>query len=230
VAISNLTTGLRSGVCTSTTRPTAPYEELKTCSRCKQEKLIAEFSKDSTQPTGLNYQCKSCRKEINKKSYNKTKTTTDTHQICTKCLDTKTIEDFYKDPRSRNGYMRKCKNCHNKICSANNKKRPEATKAAAAKWRKNNPDKIKILNSATKSRRRKSERKLFSRKDWLYILRQYRSCCAYCGGAGDLTMDHVVPLIRGGRHSVGNIVPACRSCNSSKNRKFIVEWRKSKWL
>jgi len=39
-------------------------------------------------------------------------------------------------------------------------------------------------------------------------------------------MDHVVPLIRGGRHSVGNIIPACRSCNSSKGGKFIIEWKK----
>jgi 5-methylcytosine-specific restriction endonuclease McrA len=120
--------------------------------------------------------------------------------------------------------MSKCKNCHNKICSANNKKRPEAIKASAARWRKNNPEKIKALNSATKSRRRKSERKLFSHDDWQSILRQYHLSCAYCGCGGNLTMDHVVPLIRGGRHSVGNIIPACRSCNSSKGGKFIIEW------
>jgi hypothetical protein len=175
MAISNNSTGLRPGVCTSSTRPTAPYE---------------------------------------------------VQQTCTKCAEEKPLLDFYKDVRGRNGCMTKCKNCHNKICSANNKKNPEAGKASAARWRKNNPEKIKALNSATKSRRRKSERQLFSHDDWQSILRQYHLSCAYCGCGVNLTMDHVVPLIRGGRHSVGNIIPACRSCNSSKGGKFIIEWKK----
>lgn len=225
MAISNNNTGIRTGVCTSTTRPTAPYEG-KTCSACKIEQPLENYSKDSTQPTGLNYQCKACRSFINKKAYLADKTVTETHQTCTLCLTEKELCEFYKDSRGVYGRMSKCKNCHNKICSANNKKNPEASKASAARWRKNNPEKIKAKNSATKSRRRKSERKLFSHDDWQSILRQYHLSCAYCGCGGDLTMDHVVPLIRGGRHSVGNIIPACRSCNSSKGRKFIIEWKK----
>ncbi len=43
--------------------------------------------------------------------------------------------------------------------------------------------------------------------------------CAYCGkkfAAADLTMDHVVPLARGGRSTRGNVVPACQACNAEK--------------
>jgi 5-methylcytosine-specific restriction enzyme A len=43
--------------------------------------------------------------------------------------------------------------------------------------------------------------------------------CHYCGkkaGAAALTMDHVVPVSRGGCSSKGNVVPACRECNSRK--------------
>lgn len=39
-------------------------------------------------------------------------------------------------------------------------------------------------------------------------------------------MDHVVPLSRGGRHSIGNILPACESCNLSKHASYLVEWRR----
>lgn len=47
--------------------------------------------------------------------------------------------------------------------------------------------------------------------------------CSYCGGPGG-TVDHVVPLNRGGRHAEGNLVPACKSCNSSKRDKLLIEW------
>jgi 5-methylcytosine-specific restriction protein A len=43
--------------------------------------------------------------------------------------------------------------------------------------------------------------------------------CAYCQGtfaAAELTMDHIVPLSRGGRSTKGNVVPCCKACNSQK--------------
>ncbi len=52
--------------------------------------------------------------------------------------------------------------------------------------------------------------------------------CHYCGrrvGRRNLTMDHVVPLGRGGRSTRGNVVPACKACNSKKQSLVPVEWR-----
>lgn len=46
-----------------------------------------------------------------------------------------------------------------------------------------------------------------------------RGLCHYCGKkfpASELTMDHVVPIARGGTSTPGNIVPSCRSCNRDK--------------
>ena len=48
--------------------------------------------------------------------------------------------------------------------------------------------------------------------------------CVYCGAKADLTLDHVVPLSRGGTHTLENLVGACFSCNSSKGNKLIEEW------
>jgi 5-methylcytosine-specific restriction protein A len=51
--------------------------------------------------------------------------------------------------------------------------------------------------------------------------------CHYCGrqvGAKALTMDHIVPLIRGGRSVRGNTVPACKDCNSKKQSLLPWEW------
>lgn len=48
--------------------------------------------------------------------------------------------------------------------------------------------------------------------------------CAYCPQLAD-TVDHVMPLVRGGTNYEGNLVPCCRKCNSSKSGKTIIEWR-----
>ncbi|MFH1568929.1 MAG: HNH endonuclease [Gemmatimonadota bacterium] len=51
--------------------------------------------------------------------------------------------------------------------------------------------------------------------------------CYYCERAfhpSELTMDHIVPLVRGGRSVKANVVPCCRECNASKLSLVPVEW------
>jgi 5-methylcytosine-specific restriction endonuclease McrA len=51
--------------------------------------------------------------------------------------------------------------------------------------------------------------------------------CHYCRlqvGARALTLDHVVPLIRGGRSVRANMVPACKDCNNRKQSRLPWEW------
>ena len=55
--------------------------------------------------------------------------------------------------------------------------------------------------------------------------------CAYCGATdGRLQRDCVLPLSRGGRYTLENIVPACRSCNASKCNDEITGWMRRKRL
>ena len=52
--------------------------------------------------------------------------------------------------------------------------------------------------------------------------------CYYCRrrvAKGTLTMDHLVPLGRGGRSVRGNVVPACKDCNSRKQSLLPLEWQ-----
>jgi 5-methylcytosine-specific restriction endonuclease McrA len=49
-----------------------------------------------------------------------------------------------------------------------------------------------------------------------------RQVCAYCGGhfsEGELTVEHILPVSRGGRHEWTNVVTACRSCNTRKGNR-----------
>ena len=57
--------------------------------------------------------------------------------------------------------------------------------------------------------------------------RRSSGVCHYCGrnvGAKALTMDHLVPIIRGGRSTHGNCVPACKECNHAKKHSLPTEW------
>jgi len=52
--------------------------------------------------------------------------------------------------------------------------------------------------------------------------------CHYCGrkfAHADLTMDHLIPLARGGKSSKGNLVPACKDCNTRKKTLLPLEWQ-----
>jgi len=51
--------------------------------------------------------------------------------------------------------------------------------------------------------------------------------CYYCRRRvppRDLTMDHIVPVVRGGLSRKGNVVPCCKACNSQKRYLLPVEW------
>lgn len=55
--------------------------------------------------------------------------------------------------------------------------------------------------------------------------------CAYCGTSeGSMQRDCVLPLSRGGRYTIANVVPACRSCNASKGNEEVTHWLRRKHL
>jgi 5-methylcytosine-specific restriction endonuclease McrA len=54
--------------------------------------------------------------------------------------------------------------------------------------------------------------------------RQFDNRCAYCGCTGDLHIEHVVPISKGGTHAMGNIIPACKDCNFSKRDHEVESW------
>jgi 5-methylcytosine-specific restriction endonuclease McrA len=48
--------------------------------------------------------------------------------------------------------------------------------------------------------------------------------CQYCGiRAGKMTIDHVVPKSKGGKHTWDNVVTCCESCNQKKGSKLLAE-------
>jgi len=104
---------------------------------------------------------------------------------------------------------------------------------ASRKWANDNADKYRLrrrtyqraYNQLKRIRLLAVEKCEVTVKDWERLCRRFDECCFYCGQRQPLTMDHVIPIARGGRHSIGNLIPACRSCNARKRTRLIVEWR-----
>lgn len=80
--------------------------------------------------------------------------------------------------------------------------------------------------SAEELRRQKEKAGELRRTQW-WKRQAARGVCRYCHKKvppAELTMDHIVPLIREGKSTRNNIVPACKECNSRKKYLLPIEW------
>lgn len=99
----------------------------------------------------------------------------------------------------------------------------EKVKATVAAYRAANPEKKAHLENRRRARKANNggSHTLEQRREKFELL---GNVCMYCGEDKKLTVDHKIPLARGGTDCILNIVPACRSCNSKKNAKTAREF------
>ena len=156
---------------------------------------------------------------------------------CPACEQHKPLDAFNKADKRPDGkriYCRECESAKNRAWAARNRDRErERTRHWAQKnkdkvvgytlkWQKKNLDKCR--NNAAARRARKKENGVFQITD------QERKAllagpCVACGLTENIHIDHIIPISRGGRHSVGNLQSLCASCNISKSDMLLVEWR-----
>jgi len=61
----------------------------------------------------------------------------------------------------------------------------------------------------------------FTAAQWEAVCAVFGHQCLACGATSSLTVDHVVPLCKGGSNTITNLQPLCRSCNSRKGQRII---------
>ena len=173
-------------------------------------------------------------------------------QTCNTCFIEKPFSEYYKFPRNKSGYQYQCKLCRKEYCSKLWTENKDVMYARNKKWAQANPQKLyeyqkkkskKYLNDlhnkwVTKNREHLRDyyhkRRATAKNNGVYkilpkhLKKLYVSPCLYCGSTDRITADHVIPITKGGTHSIGNLVPACLSCNSSKGNHFITEWKQRK--
>lgn len=103
--------------------------------------------------------------------------------------------------------------------------------AEAVRYQTDNPQVVAL----TRARRKAVEAFRITQRDHRRLLERYRHSCAYCEVRltkwgrdlpTSLQWDHVLPMAKGGRDSVGNLLPACRQCNGAKSAKLLILWKR----
>ena len=172
-------------------------------------------------------------------------------KTCTKCGKTLDITMFSRHCKSKDGYRTYCKECakayqnkwytdnreaenasrRNKYDSVKESERYEVRRDSILlkkkEWRANNKDKQALQSERRRAREANTPSSL-TEEEWQYIKAYFKNKCAYCGKELPLERDHIVALTKGGGLKYGNIVPACKSCNSSKGNKDLLTWYRSK--
>lgn len=167
------------------------------CSRCHTWVPLNEFVQHSGHTSGVGSWCKACVNQDSRR--------------------------FREENPGRTKFFRARYKAANRDAVLR-KKREHARKSASSvretlrRWRENNPDRVR----AQKWRRKSRETGCFSSDEWSDLKQRYGNRCLCCGRDDvSLTVDHVVPVSRGGSNDIVNIQPLCQSCNSKKGTRII---------
>jgi 5-methylcytosine-specific restriction endonuclease McrA len=177
--------------------------DTKVCKKCQKTCLVTDFYKSQSQ-------CKTCAKEYAK--------------AWAKANPEKYKKQWQKKNKSR--WVEQKQDQEYMTKKAIYRQQNSARRVANAKaWNEANRERynLHVANSHIKRRIAKDAKK-FKILDKEYK-RLYASCCTFCGSKDKITMDHIIPLSRSGNHSIGNLQPLCRKCNSSKKTRFISEYK-----
>jgi 5-methylcytosine-specific restriction endonuclease McrA len=170
--------------------------QYKTCGKCDQTKALDLFAKNKRTSDGLQAYCKVCQKSYRKPEENK-----------------KYLSTYRKEKRD---ILLPKKRINSRIYYANNR-------AKVLEKQRASYDPV-VSQKKTSIRRARLHANPVYKVTNAEIRELRNQACFYCGGKGG-AIDHVIPVSRGGGHSIGNLLPSCQTCNSSKADKFIVEWK-----
>jgi 5-methylcytosine-specific restriction endonuclease McrA len=205
---------------------------MKTCASCGVEKPIDAYYRDNRFLDGPpRAACKAC---ILKRQSTPKKRRLAQPKECSKCGVLKPAHEFTAESRHADGLRSECKTCYftperyaqdqewrkknpERVRQYNLRSRP-ARDAYTIQWKKDHPELTRLQDARKRAKRRSNSGiRDLTPAQWKDIKAAYKFCCAYCGEKRErLTMDHVVPLVKGGAHTAANIVPACARCNSKK--------------
>jgi 5-methylcytosine-specific restriction endonuclease McrA len=199
--------------------------EYRACIRCYQTKLITDFAIDRHKKSGYKTVCLACKR------IEKGQTNLDAPRRVLSENPLPRAERYKRwvknNPEKRRAINKKHdEKLKNKIKHAERQRLYRQKKPQAYQdWVSKNPD--KALSRNTKRRLALSSENAFqiSKKE---VTRLYKSNCFYCGSNKKIQIDHAIPLARGGRHAIGNLLAACEICNKSKHAKTIMEFRQWK--
>lgn len=202
--------------------------ETKTCTKCQTEKSVSQFYMARGKYVSS---CKECQLLQRKQYYINNKETVKVKRAAYQKAHL--AEQYVHNQSWRKRNVEKVREAGRRQYAAN----IEHRRAIKNAWKLQNPEAIKSaleryrLNHLPKMAEKSHKRRAKLRGNGVFqvtekeLIRLYASPCAHCGTMENVTIDHIIPVARGGRHSIGNLQPLCLSCNSSKNAKTMAEWK-----
>jgi len=176
---------------------------LKVCAKCNNIRKIEDFWPNSKEADGYHTVCETCMLEVARK--NKTLPKEKKCPICEQILP---ASMFYKNAggSSKDGLSWYCKRCdHTESINALRGK-PEY-------YNRKGREAYRIRRAAPGCISEEEKQALFDKYGRKCL------CCKRSEGAVELTIDHVIPLSRGGENTIENAQVLCRGCNAVKGDK-----------
>jgi len=204
-------------------RQTSPWAErhersphMKQCNRCREWKSLASFNKDAPTKDGLKNRCKVCVAADKHAS----------HAANPGPNNARSRAYRKAHPVERRAYNREWKTENTAAVREYRRKYYETNRAtelaANRKWVADNPEAARLIDLRRAARKKENGIFFVAPEELRYLLSQP---CYLCGGAPSTQIDHIIPVSRGGRHSIGNLLGACKTCNCRKHAKFLIEYR-----
>lgn len=182
---------------------------IQVCTMCERILVANEnnFYKGRNEKLGLKTYCKKCAKKYDKKRYKNNK-----KEILDKC------KERYENNKDK--ILKRCKQYR--------EEHKEEIREYEKQWVKDNPN--KLFNKYAKRKiKEENQGSGITKEQWYEMMTFFNWSCAYSGEylGGDnknRTIDHIVPLDKGGEHEVWNCVPMCKNYNCSKRASDMFEW------
>lgn len=204
---------------------------MKSCSHCKIEKSFDSFSPSKAGKLKLSSWCNQCKREKQQNDRRKIGilptpipiVKDEYHKECLMCKEILHIDKFRVSKRGRLGRASYCFPCHKKY-SQEFHQRPgkrEKTKLSTRKYRENHRERwreLHRLNMFSRKHKIKVQSDGTVTEEFMKKLYKKEHCC-WCEKFTPMeerTAEHIIPLIKGGMHSIFNLDMACVSCNSAK--------------
>ena len=193
---------------------------MKHCKKCGNDLPFTSFGKNKRMKDGYQFYCKECSRKENQRYYTENK----------EKVNAKNRRNYEENKEER---LKQIKNWSNKNREKRNQidrrsyiKHKAKRISKSLKWIKENPEKHAKRNQERRATIRNLEAN-FTSVDWEKCKSIFNNTCAYCGKKSKLQQEHVIPVSKGGTYTKDNILPACKSCNSSKNNRDFATWYKS---
>lgn len=126
----------------------------------------------------------------------------------------------------RQKYNERCKEKNRKRYRERYRENPTKERIRQRIYKHANPDKIKNSDATRRDRVQKQNNNTIN-TDWLKKEYAQTNVCLYCGKKmieNQKSLDHLVPISKGGLHAIHNVVVCCRSCNYAKRDKDFAVW------